>query len=249
MVLALDVGSRYTKGLLFDGRIVETAVVKTSLKPRKAIEEARDRLTGYHRVVATGYGRQLVENADLAVTEITAFARGALSVLPSARTVIDIGGEDSKVIKIADGRVERFVMNDRCAAGTGNLIERLASALDLTLDEFGSLASASSCPRMIDSLCVVMAETEVLSLIADGESTEDILAGVCDAVARRVVSFGEQVGIQSPVLLCGGGALNPGLVRATERLLGRVSVPDSPQFVGALGAAIRAAETLPLESP
>jgi predicted CoA-substrate-specific enzyme activase len=249
LVLALDVGSRYTKGLLFDGGIVETAVIKTSLKPRKAIEAARDRLTGYQRVVATGYGRELVESADLTVTEITAFARGALSVLPSVRTVIDIGGEDSKVIKIAGGQVERFVMNDRCAAGTGNFIERLASALDLTLDEFGSLASASSSPRMIDSLCVVMAETEVLSLIADGESTEDILAGVCDALTRRVVSLGEQVGIEPPVLLCGGGALNPGLVKATERLLGSVSVPDNPQFVGALGAAIRAAETLPLASP
>ena len=247
MVLALDVGSRYTKGLLFDGRLVDTVLLKTSLKPRKAIEEAREKLKGHQRIVATGYGRELVDNADLTMTEITAFARGAASLLPSVRTVIDIGGEDSKVIRLVDGRLERFVMNDRCAAGTGNFVERLAQALDIPLSEFGALAASSKSPRTIDSLCVVMAETEVLSLIADGESTEDILAGVCDAVTRRIVALGEQVGIQAPVLLCGGGALNPGLVRAMERLLGTVNVADNPQFVGALGAAIHASGSPPAD--
>lgn len=238
MVLGLDVGSSYTKGILFDGEVRDKIVFKTSFKPRLAIERALSELRGYENIVATGFGRELVATADKTITEITAFARGAAYFGPSIRTVIDIGGQDSKIIKIRDGRVDRFIMNDRCAAGTGNFIEKIAQALDLSLAEFGELALHAGRAEIIDSLCVVMAETEILSLVAEGKRLEDIVAGVCEALIRRIDGIGSQIGIEEPVFFCGGGALNPGLVRAMKRIFKAVTIPEYPQFVGAIGAAL-----------
>jgi len=236
--LGIDVGSCYTKAILFDGEIKDRIVIKTSFKPKQAIEEAKKSLPGYHRIVATGYGRALVTDADLIVTEVTAFARGCAFYNPTTRTIIDIGGQDSKVIKAHNSNVERFVMNDRCAAGTGNFVEKIAQSLGITLDEFASLALDSNKPETIDSLCVVMAETEILSLINEGKKLEDIVLGVCDALVRRIIGIASQIEIEDPVVFAGGGALNPGLVKAMKRILGDVIVPDLPQFIGALGAAI-----------
>ena len=238
MVLGLDVGSSYTKGILFDGHVRNKIVFKTSFKPKLAVERALNELKGYDRIVATGFGRDLVANADKKITEITAFARGASHIEPSLRTVVDIGGQDSKIIKVKDGRVDRFVMNDRCAAGTGNFIEKIAQALDLSLAEFGQLAVNADRAEIIDSLCVVMAETEILSLVAEGKRLGDIVAGVCEALVRRIDGIGSQIGIESPILFCGGGALNPGLVRAMKRIFGEVIIPEHPQFIGAIGAAL-----------
>lgn len=238
MVLGLDVGSSYTKGILFDGAVTKKVVIKTSFKPKQASEEARKQLPGYDKIVATGFGRELVTAADKIITEITAFARGAAYFDPLIRTIIDIGGQDSKVIKVKDGRVDRFVMNDRCAAGTGNFIEKIAQALDLTLPEFGDLAVHADRSETIDSLCVVMAESEILSLVGEGKRLEDIVAGVCDALVRRIDGIGSQIGIEEPILFCGGGALNPGLVRSMKRIFENVAVPQDPQFIGAIGAAL-----------
>ncbi|UCD06192.1 MAG: hypothetical protein JSV98_02900 [candidate division WOR-3 bacterium] len=238
MVLGLDVGSSYTKGILFDGHVRNKIVLKTSFKPKLAVERAVNELRGYDRIVATGFGRDLVANADKTITEITAFAKGASHIEPSVRTIVDIGGQDSKIIKVKEERVDRFVMNDRCAAGTGNFIEKIAQALDLSLAEFGQLAVNADRAEIIDSLCVVMAETEILSLVAEGKRLEDIVAGVCEALVRRIDGIGSQIGIESPILFCGGGALNPGLIRAMKRIFGAVTIPEHPQFIGAIGAAL-----------
>lgn len=239
MVLGIDIGACYTKGLLLaeDG-IKDKVVIKTAFQPQSAIAEVKRRLIGYKKIVATGYGRNLVTDADLIITEITAFAWGASYLNPGVKTIIDIGGQDSKIIKVKDGKVERFVMNDRCAAGTGNFIEKIAQSLGLTLEQFGSLAADSYQPEMIDSLCVVMAETEILSLVSEGRKVADIAAGVCEAVVRRVVGIGGTIGMEKPIFFCGGGAINPGLVKAIKRVLGEVIIPDLPQFIGALGAAL-----------
>ncbi len=238
MVLGLDVGSSYTKGVLFDGTVTKKTLIKTSFKPKQAIADAQRGLVGYDKIVATGFGRELVTGADKIITEITAFARGATYLYESVRTIIDIGGQDSKIIKVKDGRVDRFVMNDRCAAGTGNFIEKIAQALDLTLAEFGTLAVQADRSETIDSLCVVMAESEILSLVGEGKRLEHIVAGVCDALIRRIDGIGSQIGIEEPILFCGGGALNPGLAKSMRRIFEAVIIPEDPQFIGAIGAAL-----------
>ena len=238
MVLGLDIGSCYTKGVLFDGRVVSKSVIKTALRPQHAIERIVSELKDHDKTATTGYGRKLLPEADIVVTEITAFARGSHFLKPHVRTIIDLGGQDSKIIKVKDGKVERFVMNDRCAAGTGNFIEKSAQSLNLSLEEFGNLAQSSQNPITIDSLCVVMAESEILSLATAGKKLEDIVAGVCDSLIRRIINIGSQVKIEEPILFCGGGALNPGLVRSIKRRYGSVTIPQDAQFIGALGAAV-----------
>ena len=238
MVLGIDIGSIYTKGILYDGEIKGQYVLKTRLKPKAAIEELKRNLPGYDKIVATGYGRALVTDADFVITEISAFAHGATFYTPNARTIIDIGGQDSKIIKLRNGKLDRFIMNDRCAAGTGNFIEKIAQSLDLTLEEFGELALKSESPETIDSLCVVMAETEILSLVSEGKKIEDIVLGVCNALVRRINSIGSQVGIEEPIIFCGGCALNRGLVKAMKGMSSEILVPELPQLIGALGAAL-----------
>ncbi|MBN2621373.1 2-hydroxyglutaryl-CoA dehydratase [candidate division WOR-3 bacterium] len=238
MVLGLDVGSCYTKGALFDGVMIKKMVIHTALQPRQAIEQVLEVLKDYTGIATTGYGRKLVPDADVAITEISAFARGAYFLDRSVRTIIDIGGQDSKIIKVKNGAVERFVMNDRCAAGTGNFVEKSAQSLNLSLEEFGKLAESSHAPHTIDSLCVVMAESEILSLATTGKKLEDIVAGVCDSLIRRIITIGSQIEIDEPILFCGGGALNPGLVAALKKRFSNVIIPDAAQYVGALGAAL-----------
>lgn len=129
MVLGLDVGSCYTKGVLFDNRVRKQYVIDTAYKPKKAIDVIKRHLSGFKQIAATGFGRNLVNDADHIITEISAFGYGAFAVNPTTRTIIDIGGQDSKIIKMREGRVDRFIMNDRCAAGTGNFVEKIAQAL------------------------------------------------------------------------------------------------------------------------
>ncbi|MGQ9533935.1 MAG: acyl-CoA dehydratase activase [bacterium] len=238
MVLGIDIGSIYTKGVLFEKTLIKKAVVRTAFKPKQAIREIKNLLEGYNKVVATGYGRDLVDDAYKVITEVSAFARGSTYFYPGVRTIIDIGGQDSKVIRIRDGRVEKFIMNDRCAAGTGNFIEKIAQSLNLSLTEFGALALKSDRPEIIDSLCVVMAETEILSLVQEGKRLEDIVFGVCDSLIRRINGIAAQVGIEEPILFCGGGALNPGLVKALKKYHRQIVIPEDPQFIGAIGAAM-----------
>jgi predicted CoA-substrate-specific enzyme activase len=238
MVLGLDVGSCYTKGVLYDNGVFKKHVVNTAYKPKKAIEQLKKHLADHSRIAATGFGRNLVEKADCVITEISAFARGASAIDPNIRTIIDLGGQDSKIIKFKHGRIDRFVMNDRCAAGTGNFVEKIAQALGLSLKRFGELALQSTNPAKIDSLCVVMAESEILSLSSEGRDLKDIVAGVCDSIIQRIVNLGAQIEVEEPLLFCGGGAMNPGLIKALSRKYSDLIVPEYPQFIGAIGAAV-----------
>jgi len=192
--------------------------------------------------VVTGYGRNLAfaELADEKVTEITCHAIGAKHLFPECHTVIDIGGQDSKVMRLDDtGKVMKFTMNDKCAAGTGRFLEVMAGVLGVDLQEMGKMADRSKSRVSITSTCTVFAESEVISLIASGEKSEDIVAGLNEAIAKRVGGLVRQIGAEDDVVMTGGVAKNRGVVKALEREINHsVKVPDEPQIVGALGAAI-----------
>jgi predicted CoA-substrate-specific enzyme activase len=190
-------------------------------------------------IVATGYGRINVPFADKQVTEITCHAKGLSSVLPSARTVVDIGGQDSKGIRIENGKVVDFVMNDKCAAGTGRFLEIVAEALCVPLDQLGALSLTAGKPAAIGSMCTVFAEQEVISQLAAGEPVPNLVAGIHQAIAGRIFSLVSKLKIKPDVAITGGGAKNSGLVKALEARFGcAVLVPGEPLVTGALGAAL-----------
>jgi predicted CoA-substrate-specific enzyme activase len=204
-------------------------------------------------IVATGYGRVSVPFAARDVTEITCHAKGAHRLVPGARTVIDIGGQDSKVIRLGpDGSVTEFSMNDKCAAGTGRFLELMADTLGMGIDEMARAGLHPGETIDISSMCAVFAESEVISLIARGKSTEDIVWGVDLAIAGRVASMAARLGAVAPYAMTGGVANNAGVVKALGERLGErsgrhdgMTVPDSPQICGALGAALIARESAP----
>ncbi|MFO7676273.1 MAG: acyl-CoA dehydratase activase [bacterium] len=247
----IDVGSVNTKVVLRDstrGRIVGRGVRPTGHRPRATAVEALDAcLAGagvgrgaLGRVVATGYARHAVELADDTVTEIRAAALGARHWHPGCRTLIDIGGQDSKVLSIDDGgRVSDFVMNDRCAAGTGHFLSVLAARLNVPLEQFGPLGLASRRPVAVSSLCVVMAESEILSLVAADTPVEDIIAGLHDALARRVANMAARIPVRPEVVFTGGVAADAGMARALGAAFdAEVSVCREPLYAAALGAAL-----------
>jgi predicted CoA-substrate-specific enzyme activase len=232
-----------------DNEVLAYAIVPTGASNRKAAEKAwRDAMekAGLKKVdylVATGYGRDSVDFADASVTEITCHARGAHYIFPDARTVIDIGGQDSKIIRVNEmGRTEDFVMNDKCAAGTGRFLEVMAKALEVKLEEMGPLSLESVNEIKVSSTCTVFAESEVVSLVAAGHETRDILQGIHRAIAGRVAALVSRVGLAPCVIMSGGVAKNVGVVRALEEKLDhKITVPPEPQIIGAIGAAIIAA--------
>jgi predicted CoA-substrate-specific enzyme activase len=200
---------------------------------------------GITRTVATGYGRNLIGAADATVTEITCHARGVRHLVPEAATIVDIGGQDSKLIKL-DGRgaVRDFAMNDRCAAGTGCFLEMVARKLGVALDELGPMAERSRERIAISNVCVVFAETEIIGLLAAGAAEEDIVAGVQTAIAERVATMAGRK-VTPPIIFTGGVALVSGMDRALAAVLGQpVQIAPDPQMTGALGAALLAAEDL-----
>ncbi|MEI7836683.1 MAG: acyl-CoA dehydratase activase [Planctomycetota bacterium] len=194
------------------------------------------------RTVATGYGRASVSTADTTVTEITCHAVGVHHLVPQARTVIEIGGQDSKFLSLQpDGSVRDFAMNDRCAAGTGRFLEMVAKRLELSLDQLGELARASLSPAPISSMCVVFAETEIIGLLAEGARLADIIAGVQKSIVTRVAAMAGR-NVTPPVVLTGGVAMVPGMAAALEAALGvPVALAPDPRMTGALGAALLAA--------
>jgi predicted CoA-substrate-specific enzyme activase len=250
----IDAGSRSIKVVLFDTeqvRILATRIgdqgVDQERLTRELFEQALNE-AGLDRsrvaaVVATGYGRNTVRFADTTITEITCHARGVHHVAPDARTIIEIGGQDSKVIHLeAGGRVRDFAMNDRCAAGTGRFLEMVASRLDMSWEKLSELASQSKTPALISNMCVVFAETEIIGLLAEGRPLPDVVAGVQNAIATRVSALAGRA-IAPPVYFTGGVAMQPGMARALEDVLsGPVRVAPHPQFTGALGAALLAGE-------
>jgi predicted CoA-substrate-specific enzyme activase len=196
-------------------------------------------------VVATGYGRKLVRTADTTVTEITCQARGVRHRVPDARTIVDIGGQDSKLVRLKpSGAVADFAMNDRCAAGTGRFLEMLAAQLGTPFLQLESLVERSRAPAVISSMCVVFAESEIVGLLAAGVLPEDIVTGVETAIATRIAAMTGR-NLAEPILFTGGVALVPGMGDALEAVLGRpLRIAPQPQLTCALGAALLAADRL-----
>jgi predicted CoA-substrate-specific enzyme activase len=250
----IDAGSRAIKAVLFDaacGQVLCSGLADQGVEQERLATELFERLVlgaglkpaQVSAVIATGYGRNAIRFADTTVTEITCHARGVHQLAPDARTVIEIGGQDSKVIALDEGgRVRDFAMNDRCAAGTGRFLEMVAARLNMDWGKLSSLAQQSRQPALISNVCAVFAETEIIGLLAGGEPLPDVVAGVQNAIATRVGTLAGRV-VSSPVYFTGGVALQAGIARALETVLSlAVRVPPQPQFTGALGAAILAGE-------
>jgi len=252
LTAGIDIGSISTKAaVLADGRLLGSRVIFTGYNSeaagKRAFEKLLDELgleaSAIRRIVSTGYGRSSVKFVDKAVTEIICHGTGAHFLNPLIRSVIDIGGQDSKAIVLDEnGKVKNFAMNDKCAAGTGRFLEVMANALEADLDGFGEMSLKADRPASISSLCTVFAESEVISLIAKGESRANIIAGIHESIAARVSALANRVGIVPPVVMTGGVAKNAGVVKALEKKLG-VPIEVSPfaQVNGAIGAAIIAA--------
>ncbi|MBW2650194.1 MAG: 2-hydroxyglutaryl-CoA dehydratase [Deltaproteobacteria bacterium] len=245
----IDIGSITAKAVvLSDGRILGSKVAFTGYNARQAGKSVFEDLlreldmdaSSIEKTVSTGYGRNSVKFADKAMTEIICHGAGAHYLNPEVRSIIDVGGQDSKVLTIdSDGKVRDFAMNDKCAAGTGRFLEVMARALESDLDDFGDLSLKSDNPSKISSICTVFAESEVISLISKGKSREDIIAGIHESVASRVSSMARRVGVKEPVMMTGGVAKNIGVVQALEKALGvSIEVSEFAQVNGAVGAAI-----------
>ncbi len=250
LTVGIDIGSVTTKGALMSGATLLAASSRfTGYNAEKAartvyrelLENQKLSEQAVQGIVATGYGRNSVPFADRTVTEIMCHAAGAYHCNPEVRAVIDIGGQDSKAIILSgEGKVANFVMNDKCAAGTGRFLEVMARALEVDLDQFGELSLRAKNPSRISSLCAVFAESEVVSLIAGGEKRENIIAGIHHAIVSRVAAMAGRlkVGGTNAVMMTGGVAKNIGVVSALEKALNQtVHVSPHAQIMGAIGAA------------
>lgn len=251
----IDAGSVTTKSVIIadDRKVLGRGLVQTGISGAKASKQALDMALSeagigresLRRIIATGYGRKLVDFADARTTEITCHARGAFEKQRSALTLIDIGGQDSKAISIdSGGRVKSFVMNDKCAAGTGRFIEVMARVLETDIVNMSEIALSAKNTAIINSLCTVFAETEVVGLLAQGAPRDEIARGLFASVAERVGSMARKVGVNKNVYISGGVAKIPAVVCALTEYLGtEVSVIENPQLNGAFGAAIIAGES------
>ncbi|MEW6399635.1 MAG: acyl-CoA dehydratase activase [Bacillota bacterium] len=253
LAAGIDIGSLTTKAVIVEG----TRPVAWSLRPtgafsqqsaRAALDEALTScghaFSDLAAIVATGYGRITVPFPSRKVTEITCHARGAWTEFPRTRTVIDVGGQDSKVIRVDDrGRVTDFAMNDKCAAGTGRFLEVMARALEIDLEEMARLSLSARSGATVSSTCTVFAESEVISLIAQGRPRDEIVRGLHGAICDRLQGLVARVGAEPEITMTGGVALNRGLLAVLQEHLGhRINVPSHPQLQGAYGAALIAAE-------
>ena len=242
LTIGIDCGSTTTKGVLLDGNdIVETAILPTSARPRERMAELYARLyrPGVQSTVATGYGRALLPQADRQVTEITCHARGAAFLCPGISCVVDIGGQDCKAILLDKGGfVADFAMNDKCAAGTGRFIEMMCRILDCDLDEVDEFVRECS-PVEITSMCTVFAESEIISLLAEGHERGDIALGVVRSICRRTAYFAQRLSPSAEVFFSGGLARFGVFRAALEEFIGLpVRTSEMSQYAGALGAAL-----------
>ncbi len=241
-IAGLDIGSRTIALVEMDGGgLVRSMVVETTFDPLeqcRLILEDRD----FDVLVATGYGRHLAQAnfADRTITEIKAFALGCHSIFPACRTILDIGGQDTKAISLGrGGKVLDFQMNDRCAAGTGKFLEVMATAMGLSLEEMGRIALETEGEVKVSSMCTVFAESEVTGLIARGTPRPEIARGLHEAICDRATSLLKRVGVEREVVFAGGVARNPCLGALLQKRLGLpLLIPQDPQIVGALGAAL-----------
>ena len=249
----IDAGSRMIKVLLLDSendRVIGSGVTDQGVEQdrlvselfTKVLSESKVEKKEVTKVIATGYGRNMVGFAESTVTEISCHAAGVRRHLPKAKTIIDIGGQDSKCLFInSAGSVRDFAVNDRCAAGTGRFLEMVSEKMGVELEDLGQLAKKSCEPALINNTCVVFAETEIIGLLACGAGREDVVAGVQRSIAQKI---GSMIGkkAEGPIVFTGGVALVPGMREALEKELGEtVAVCPEPQMTGALGAAILAA--------
>jgi len=250
----IDVGSLTSKCVLLDhkGKVISSSLGLVGAQSRKAAERVLNealskaglKLKDIRYMVSTGYGRGVVPGANAEITEITCHARGAHFLCPEVRTVIDIGGQDSKAISVSEkGRVLAFATNDKCAAGCGRFLEVIANALEVKLEDMGRLSLQSTKQLEVSSMCTVFAESEVVGLVAAEESVPDIVAAVHRSIARRVRNMAMRIALREKVMLTGGVAKNIGVVKTLEEFLGlSLVIPEEPQLVGALGAAVLALE-------
>jgi predicted CoA-substrate-specific enzyme activase len=244
----IDIGSTMTKAVIFNSEIIASVIGPTGPEQRplankvmeKALEKAHLSFDSVTYIVSTGYGRINVPFADKQVTEISCHARGIVSLFPEARTIIDIGGQDSKGIKIDPaGRPLDFIMNDKCAAGSGRFLDVIADVLGIRLDEMGDISKESKNPAQISNLCTVWAEQEVASRLVEGVSLADLVAGIHESLANRVARMVKRLRVEEQVILTGGVAKNSGVVQALSAHLGHpIAVPSEPFLTGALGAAL-----------
>ncbi|MEO0162036.1 MAG: acyl-CoA dehydratase activase [candidate division WOR-3 bacterium] len=236
----IDIGSRTIKLVtLENNKILDYHITDTTVEPIKRVEEILKEKKFDH-LVATGYGRYLMQenyNCPI-VTEIKAYATGAYFLYPDCRTIIDIGGQDTKVIKVKEGNVADFEMNDRCAAGTGKFLEVMAQTLGYKIEDFGSEALKGRNSIPINSMCTVFAESEVISLIARGEDKKDIALSLHYSIINRVMTMVSRMNPEEKIVFAGGVAKNKCMVELLKKKLGDILVPEEPQIIGALGAAI-----------
>lgn len=246
ITIGVDVGSTSTKIVLLTHEKFHFMIRPTGWSPRDTGQQILEELLQEHHltrqdidsIVATGYGRVAVSYADKVITEITCHGRGAAYLLPEIDTIIDIGGQDSKVIKLNEkGKVQNFMMNDKCAAGTGRFLGVMAVTLGLDVDELGDFLAVK--PAVISNMCTVFAESEVIGLLAQGIAKDAIVSGLNDAIARKVASMVKKMGPYSKVAFTGGVALNKGVCHYMEQELStKILVPEHCQIAGAIGAAL-----------
>lgn len=256
LTCGVDIGARSIDIVLFDGaQVIESCVVDTGAFPQQNARNAYENIlsavgvtaSDIDRIVATGYGRNYFEEANRVATEILCHAKGVAYLFSSVRTIIDIGGQDSKMIEVnASGKVLNFMMNDRCAAGTGKFIEIVANTLNIPLEETGKAVQGVTEICEISSMCAVFAESEIIGLLHKGVAREVILRGVFRSVVRRTLGMAGKVGLRDDIVFTGGVAMNEGVLQALKQETGNenIKVPPEPQITGALGAAIVANEDL-----
>jgi len=247
----IDIGSTMSKAAIVDSytRLLCYVVGPTGAEHRRRANRVMEdvlaksgiSLDEVAYIISTGYGRVNVPFADKQITELTCHARGVSALFPEARTAIDIGGQDAKVLKIKNGKLVDFLTNDKCAAGTGRFLEVAAETLGLELNEMGRISLLTSTPVKINSMCTIFAQQEIITRLSEGEPLPDILAGVYIAIATRVAKLAHQLKVEVPVVFTGGVAKNAGMVKAMETVLGiPLLIPPEPLITGCLGAAILA---------
>jgi len=249
----IDMGAKVVKVLLFgDGKVLARTQEVAGFEPAeaaerayaRALEEAGVTADQIESICATGAGRKVAPHAKHSITEVGAAAKATALLHPSVRTVIDVGAEEGRAVKCDDeGKVQDFAVNEKCAAGAGSFTEAMSRALEVPLEEFGKLSLQSDKSIPMNAQCAVFAESEVVSLVHAKTSKPDISRAVHDAIASRIISMVRRVGINEDIALVGGVSHNPGYVDAMQRgLEAKVIVPDYPEYIGALGAAITAGE-------
>jgi predicted CoA-substrate-specific enzyme activase len=253
ITVGIDLGSRLSKiVILKNSEIIFNEITDTGVNPQKtatrllenALKEMQIERSQIDKVFSTGYGRNIVPFADKRISEISCHAKGVNFFIPEVKTVIDIGGQDSKVILLGEkGRVVDFVMNDKCAAGTGRFLEVAANILEITVDDLQEISLHSKEDIDINSTCVVFAESEIIGLIAAGKQPGDIVRAIHRSIAKRIKNLISQMNWQSPIVFTGGVAQNEGMKIAISEVLNKeISAPENSFITGALGAALLASE-------